>query len=112
MEIRKLDAAILSLGVPNPLEMLSSMPIVEKFAAILAEDAGDADELRQQLPFAVTDHGDTWLVRGSRNQNRMVEGPGRFHLEVQKRDARVLDMCFEGVLHTPPEVKEALRRKE
>ena len=110
--IRKSDAAILSLGSQSPPEVLRNEDTVEKFAAILAENAGDPAEVNQQLPFAITDRGDTWFVRGSRNADHAVEGPGAFCLEVRKRDARVLDMWFEGVLHTPPEVREALRRNK
>jgi len=41
-----------------------------------------------------------------------VEGRGPFQLEVRKRDAAVIDMFSEAVIHTPPEVIEALRRKK
>lgn len=112
IDIRKRDAAIVLHGVQKPPEVLGDAATVEKFASVLAEDAGGAGELSRQLPFAVTDHGDAWLVRGSGNADRAVEGPGPFHLEIRKRDARVMDMYFEGVLHTPHEVKEALCRNK
>lgn len=41
--------------------------------------------------------------------DRTTEGPGLFPMEVQNRDARVLDLWFEWVLDTPPEVDELLR---
>lgn len=110
IEIRKLDAAVVSLGVPNPPEALATAAAIEKFSAALAENEWGQNELRRQLPLAVSDKGDTWLVQGSGNAARDVEGPGPLHLEVQKRDARVLDIWFEWVLPTPPEVKELLRQ--
>jgi hypothetical protein len=77
-------------------------------AAILADRADNVAGSSRQLPFVVTDQGDTWLVRGSYNVDRSVEGPGPFRLEVRKRDAAVLDMCFEMVLHTPVKAQDAL----
>ena len=110
VDIRKSNAAVRFLGIKGPPQVLPNEDAAEKFAAILAENAGDADEVSQQSPFVVTDRGDAWFVRGSRNADRTFEGP--FRLEVQKRDARVLDMCFEGVLHVPPEVTAALRKQK
>jgi hypothetical protein len=110
IDIRKLDAAIVLLGVENPPEALPKMLTVEKFAAAIVENARDSTELQRQLPFTVSDKGDTWLVRGSGNPDRAAEGPGPFYLEVRKRDARVLDMWFEWILHAPPEVKELMRQ--
>lgn len=109
IDIRKRDAAIAALGIERCPEVLGDPATVEKFAAVLAESAGGPAEPNRQMPFSVANHGATWLVRGSANADRMVEGPGPFRLEVQKRDARVLDMVFEGIIHTPPEVKELLR---
>ena len=109
IDIRKLDGAVLATGVARQEQLLPNATIVEKLAAILAESAGGAAEPGRQEPFAVTDNGDTWLVRGSYNLDRSVEGKGPLHLEIRKRDAAVLDMCFEGVMHLPPEVKALLR---
>ena len=109
MEIRKRDAAVLSLDGQSPPELLGAAATAQHIAAVLADSAGDPDEAVRQQPFTVTDRGETWIVRGSGNADRAVEGPGPFYLEVQKRDARVLDMHFEAVIHTPPEVKELLR---
>lgn len=107
--IRKRDGAALSLEMENHADALGGTVAAEKFASALAENAGGAAEASRQLPFAVADNGGSWLVHGSGNADRSVEGVGPFRLEVQKRDARVLDMCFEAVMHTPPEVREALR---
>jgi len=111
IEIRKLDAAILSLGGRSPSVVMGTAAIVEEIAAILAESAGDLDEADRQLPFRVSDRGDTWRVRGSRNADRAIEGPGPFHLEMRKRDGAIVDMSFEAVLHMSPEVRNLLRGK-
>lgn len=109
IDIGKSDAAVLPHGVPKPPEILSNATTAEKFAAILAESAGDGVGVDRQWPFTVTDRGDTWVVRGGRHVRSAIEGPGPFHLEIRKRDARVLDIWFEWNLHTPPEVDELLR---
>lgn len=108
MEIRKRDAAASWCGIDGAPAALSSATAAEKFAAVLAESAGNPEEVDRQRPFVVTDRGDNWLVRGSLNADRAIEGPGPFHLEVRKRDAKVLDMSNEWVMHTPPEVREIL----
>lgn len=111
IEIRKLDAALLSFGVETPSEVLDSAATTKRIAEILVENASGSGELSRQLPFIVIDRGDTWLVRGSRNAERTVEGAGSFHLELRKRDGGVLEMYFVGVLHTPQEVLETPRGK-
>jgi hypothetical protein len=110
IDLRKLDAAVVSLSVDGTPEALPRAEAVEKLAAAIVENSRGSAELSRQLPFAITDKGDTWLVQGSDNAARAAEDPGPFHLEVQKRDARVLDMWFEWVLPTPPEVKELIRQ--
>lgn len=109
IEINKLDAAVLSLGVPTPPEILSDAATAQKFAAILAETAGDGAGSEQHARCAVTDRGNTWLVRCGGHITPAIEGPGPFLMEVQKRDARVLDLWFEWVLDTPPDVDDLLR---
>jgi hypothetical protein len=53
------------------------------------------------MPLTVSDEGSTWLIQGSFNRDHANEGPGPFKLEVQKRDAKVLDMGFEWILKAP-----------
>jgi len=76
IEICKRDAAVLSLGGKSPLELLGAAATVQRIAAVLADSAGEPNEARLQRPFVVTDRGDSWLLRGSRNIDRAVEGPG------------------------------------
>jgi|SRR6185437_6067351 len=109
IEIDKLDATVLSLGVPTPPEILSDAATAQKFAAILAETAGDGAGSEQHWRCAVTDRGNTWLVRCRSNITPAIEGQGPFRLEVQKRDAQVLDIWFEWHVDAPPEVDELLR---
>ena len=109
LDIRKLDAAVLISGDRPAQDLLGDPALAEKFAAAVLESTNGEEELRQQSPLIVSDQGETWRARGSRGADRTVEGPGPFHLEVQKRDARVLDMWFEWVLHTPPDVQALLR---
>ena len=109
IEIDKLDARVLSLGVPTPPEILRDAATAREFAAILAETGGDGASSEQHSRCAVTDRGDTWLVRCRGHIPPATEGSGPFRLEIQKRDARVLDIWFEWNLYTPPEVDELLR---
>jgi len=109
LEIRKRDAEVVVLSDQQTPDLLSDPPAAEKFASAVLVNAAGEEELSRQSPLIVDDKGETWRVRGSGNANRAVEGPGPFELEVQKRDARVLDMWFEWVLNTPPEVQVLLR---
>jgi hypothetical protein len=109
IEIRKRDAAIRVLSDQGTQYLLDDPAVAEKFgSAVLANAAGES-ELRRQLPLMVEDKEEIWRVRGSGNADREIEGPGPFLMEVQKRDARVLDMWFEWILDTPPEVDDLLR---
>lgn len=109
LDIRKRDAAVLVSGDRPARDLLCDPALAEAFAAAALENANGDEELRRQMPLVVSDQGEIWRVRGSHNADRAVEGPGPFHLEVQKRDARVLDMWSEWVLHTPPDVQALLR---
>ena len=109
IEIAKSDATVHWLEGGEPSAALPTEEAASRFAAVLADGASPIAKMYPQSPFLVTDCGETWIVRGSGNADRAVEGPGPFHLEVQKRDARILDMYFQAVIHSPPEVNELLR---
>jgi hypothetical protein len=109
LEIRKRDAEVVVSSDQQTQDLLSNRAAVERFASAVLENAAGKEELSRQSPLIVDDKGVTWRVRGRGNANRAVEGPGPFELEVQKRDARVLDMWFGWVLNTPPEVQALLR---
>lgn len=82
--------------------MIDASGTARSFALIMLRsiDQGGAND---QLPLTVSDQGDCWLIRGSLNRDNASEGPGRFRLELQKCDAKVLDMGFEYVLKARPE---------
>lgn len=109
IEMRKRDAAVLSIAGVRPTDAVPDPTAAEKFATALADNAGSPGESSRQMPFAVIDKGDTWVVRGSYNADRAAEGLGPFCVEIRKQDARVLDMGFEGVIQMPTEVQELLR---
>lgn len=98
IDIRKRDAAICDRNFQQPLDVLGDMAVAEKFAAVLARASAGAADFNWQLPLTVIDRGDAWLVRGSDNPRPAPEGLGPFHLGVRKRDAKVLDMFFEGII--------------
>ncbi|MBV9860409.1 MAG: hypothetical protein JO038_09950 [Alphaproteobacteria bacterium] len=107
IEVRKHDSAILAPRAAGNL--LGDAAIAEKFAAKVLANIAGRGELRRQRPLVAEDNGDSWRVRGSANAKRTAEGPGPFELLVQKCDARVLDMWFEWVLNTPPDVQSMLQ---
>jgi hypothetical protein len=110
MEIFKRDATIFLSSSDNSNQILLTCPsTVQKFAAIIIENARGKAELNRQLPLLIEDKVETWFVNGSGNVDRAVEGPGPCRLEIEKRDARVVDMWFEWILKTPPEAKALLR---
>ncbi len=50
------------------------------------------DELRRQQPFTVTDERTAWLIEGSSNVDRQLEGEGAVYVQIAKTDGRVLDI--------------------
>jgi hypothetical protein len=108
MEIRKRDGAVLTAATAKATDAVANSATAERMAAALSDNAGLPGESGRQAPFTAIDKGHTWVVRGSYNANHTAEGLGPFYVEFRKRDARVLDIGFEGILHIPPEVKEAL----
>jgi len=90
--------------------MAVETPGLAKTFAMLVLRSASQEGVNEQLPLSVSDQGDTWLVQGSLNRDRAAEGPGPFKLEVQKRDAKVVDIGFEWVLKVPPEVQAAIGR--
>jgi hypothetical protein len=109
-DIRKVDASLSPLPdvAPN-WTAIDTADAARKFAMLILKSV-DPDGANDQLPLTAHDQGNTWLIQGSLNCNRAAEGPGPFKLEVQKRDAKVVDIGFEWVLKVPPEVRAALRR--
>jgi len=58
---------------------------------IIRANYGD-DVLSEQRPLLVSDRGEYWLVEGSRNASRAVEGPGKVVVRLSKADARVISL--------------------
>lgn len=68
---------------------------------------GDLD-LREQQPFVARDGGQVWIVEGSKNKDRSVEGPGKLVIIVNKADAKIESFMGEYVmfpLTEPPSTK-------
>jgi len=105
--IRKVDAAV---DAKPSIHALPAPKTVEKFAEILIESSYGYNELKQQIPLTIVDKESSWEVLGHGDTGRSDGGSGRFHLEVQKHDARVLDMSFQWSLPIPAEVKILLRK--
>jgi hypothetical protein len=110
LTIRKLDAAVLAVDGEHSPHALPTPKTAEKYTAILVEGNYGDGELERQLPFTILDKGGVWEVIGHGDPNRSGGGSGRFHLEVQKQNAQVLDMSFQWAISMPPEVKN-LRSK-
>lgn len=107
MTIQKCNAAILSINDELPCA-LPTAGTAERFAAALVQAQGGKEELDQQRPFSIIDKDGNWIITGSRNSNRSAAGPGCFRLNVQKRNAQVLDISTEWVLEILPEVRSLL----
>ena len=97
--ICKRDAAVLLLNTEHIIwDILDSASTVQKFAEILLENTYGKAELHRQLLFVVEDQIQTWVVNGSGNADRQVDGPGPYHIEVRKRDGRVIDIWLAYTL--------------
>lgn len=108
VSIRKLDAAILADDGWRLTHALPNSKIAEKFTTILIESNYGDDELARQIPFTIINEGSTWRVSGRGDPNRADGGNGRFHLDVQKHDAQVLNMSFQWGLPVPKEITNLL----
>jgi len=109
VEIQKRDAAVSGSGIGHPRPAIGTRELAEKIATLILRQKYGEDELQRQQPLRVEDKGDVWGVRGSFNIDRVLEGPGPFIIELQKRDARVLNILFEGVIKVLPDVQDLLR---
>jgi hypothetical protein len=58
---------------------------------------GDLD-LEEQRPFVAQDGGDVWIVEGSKNKDRSVEGPGKLVVLVNKADAKIESFMGDDVM--------------
>ena len=105
IQIRKRDGAILTVNGKNiTVDILHSSSQAEKFAKLVVQNLRGEKELQRQLPFSVVDQLTTWLIKG-RPAVSETEGPGPCHLEVEKHDARLVDLWFDWLLKVPPEAK-------
>jgi len=110
IEITKRDAAVSRPShLTNGQPLLSGAAVAKEFAEILIKNLSREGAGGDQLPLSLKDKGSTWMIDGSHNADRAVEGTGLCHVEIQKKDCRVVDLCLEYVLHVPSVVKQLLR---
>jgi hypothetical protein len=64
---------------------------------VIRSNFGDVS-LQEQQPLVVSDGGDCWIVDGSLNKDRLVEGPGKISLRLYKSDARISSLIFDYVM--------------
>jgi hypothetical protein len=108
IDIKKEDATVLS-PQRSKQDMFANCSAATEFAEIVIESAWGRADLKKQYPIAVSDSGKTWIVRGSRNADRAVEGLGPLNLEFLKGDGRVLNLFTEWFLDIPDDIKQFIR---
>jgi hypothetical protein len=81
-----------------------------KLAELVIASAYGAEEVEQQRPLTATDQADRWLIEGSLNKDRKVEGRGAVKVLIRKSDCRVLDLAVPIVMFPHPDAKKYLDR--
>jgi hypothetical protein len=80
--------------------LINSADMALKLAELIFENRMEKSDVELQYPFRVTDQGDSWLVQGSLNIERLVVGPGAVRVVIRKRDAKIMsfsqDRKFQG----------------
>lgn len=110
MEIYKQDAKFSFFNnQEDDSDIIFLAALAQRFAAIIITNLRGEAELIRQLPLLIKDEGKTWLLTGSGSADNRFGGPGACHFEIQKHDARVVDMRFDWVLKTSPETRDHLK---
>jgi len=87
---------MLTGGVVNTSALASKLA-----GALIAGHYGDK-ELELQLPLTIADQGDCWLVEGSRNKDRALEGTGHAIVKIKKSNGAILQFMIRAVMHVDP----------
>lgn len=80
---------------------------IELAEVLVRNKFGDSD-LQEQQPFVARDGDQVWIVEGSKNKDRSVEGRGRLVIMVNKAHAKIESLMFDYVmfpLANPPSAK-------
>jgi hypothetical protein len=80
---------------------------IELVEILVRNKFGD-EELQEQQPFVPRDGGQVWIVGGSKNKDRLVEGHGRMVIMVNKAHAKIESLMGDYVMFpiaNPPSAK-------
>jgi len=80
-----------------------------KIAELVIANVYSADDLEQQRPLTVSDQSDRWLVEGSYNKDRKIEGWGAAKVVIKKSDGQILEVYIPMVMLPHPDVHKYLR---
>ncbi len=69
------------------------------------------NEVQLQRPLLAYDETDRWLVVGSYNRARDIEGHGPIKVWIRKRDAKVIDLISPVVLKMDPEARKIVQQE-
>ena len=81
-----------------------------RISELLIADIYGEEELEMQRPLEVEEKDDRWLITGSHNKDREVEGLGPAEVIMSKKDGRILSISMPRILKVPPEVKEIIKK--
>ena len=97
-----LSIEVISGGIVNNPDIATDIA-----ALIIANHYGE-DQLEKQKPLVASDQSDQWLVEGSYNKNRSIEGPGPIKIWIRKRDARIMEMEAPSIMKIPSHLRGVL----
>ncbi len=96
--------------------VINNQQVAVKMAELVVESLYSNDEAERQKPFQARDLGDRWLVEGSHNKDKKIEGHGPVKMWIRKRDAKVIDFFLPEIMKISPEardvLKDVLKKKE
>ena len=81
-----------------------------KISEILIEDIYGEDELLMQRPFKVEDKGDRWLIIGTPDRSKEIEGPGPARVIINKKDGRIIDIIGTVPIKPAPELRDIMNK--
>ena len=94
---------VLKGGIVNKPEMALNI------AELVITNVYSVADLEQQTPLTVSDESDRWVIEGSYNKDRKIEGWGAAKVVIKKSDGQILEVYIPMVMFPHPDVKKYLK---
>jgi hypothetical protein len=81
-------------------------------AQIILKKLYGIEESERQQPLTAEEQSGSWVVTGSYNRGRKVEGPGYFSIIIQKKDCKIIDVRLDYVMNIPPDIQRLINKAQ